>query len=526
MKYLSTVLIASVLWVFVSDFAVAKQPNVIVIFTDDHGYADLNCQGVLDGIQTPHIDRLAKNGVRMTDGYCTAPQCGPSRVGLISGQYQTKLGYESNQDFSDPKILNRFRAIETLPHRLQKAGYATCLAGKSHLGSNDSDEIAKLGFDKVFFKHSGAAGHWNMNLKAVDVQPQVQTGGYYHLDMITDFGCAFIQRFKNQPFFLYAAYRAPHVPLDAPPKYTDRFAHLESPKRRKALGMIAAVDDGVGKILETLRANDLEENTLIFVIGDNGASIKPFNAHLERDDDPVMGSGSLNTPLSGSKGTLIEGGIRVPYLAYWKGTIPPGQVYRNPVITLDVAATANALAGNDVDPVLDGVNLIPYLTAANDNAPHKSLFWRWEGQSAIRQGDWKYIRGGQREYLYHLKNDITESHNMLSAHPDRAKDMRRDLDRWSQTLSPPGLAKQMPAMGHKHFDWYLDHQRSGPDAKQLKEEAAARSKLFTKCDANDDGTVTWREYTDAHPGKKLGPVRRAFDNLKTGTKNIWLKPSR
>jgi uncharacterized sulfatase len=155
--------------------AADRKPNIIVIFTDDHGYADLSCQGVFDDVRTPYMDSLARGGVRMTSGYATAPQCGPSRAGLISGQYQNKFGLDANG--AGREATQRFWDLDLLPERLKKAGYVTGMAGKSHLGSNDSGELTQLGFDKVYFKHSNAPGHWNMNLEGKDMAPQVQKGG-------------------------------------------------------------------------------------------------------------------------------------------------------------------------------------------------------------------------------------------------------------------------------------------------------------------------------------------------------------
>ena len=449
-----------------------RKPNIIVIYTDDHGYADLSSQKVFDDVKTPHIDALATSGVRMTDGYCTAPQCVPSRGGLLSGQYQTKWGLESNPQFKDPQVMKRFNELTTLPERLKKAGYATGMTGKWHLGSNEADAIATHGFDKVFHKNSNGPGHWNMNLQGEDVEPQIQKGGDYHLEMTSQFACTFIDRYKDQPFFFYLAYRAPHVPLDATPKYLKRFPGKMPERRRQALAMLSAVDDGVGQIMATLRKHSLEEDTLIFFISDNGAPLK-----IHKLDAPGGGpgwDGSLNDPLNGEKGMLTEGGIRVPFVVSWKGTIPAGQTYSHPVITLDVAATANALAGLPEDPVLDGVNLMPYLTGEKKGAPHEVLYWRWLGQSAIRKGKWKYLRSDDREYLFDMETDFEETNDVLKDNPKIATSLHADLKAWAATQSPPGLwamkSAGMSRAAARYFDWYIDGKREegSPPTRSLQ----------------------------------------------------------
>jgi uncharacterized sulfatase len=356
------------------------KPNIIVIYTDDHGYSDLSCQGIFEDVKTPHIDALAKGGVRMTDGYVTAPQCVPSRGGLLSGQYQNKLGLESNRDRRTGGLAGFNKAL-TIGERLKNVGYATGMAGKWHLGPKE--KIADHGFDKVFSKNGNGSGYWNMNLQGQDIAPSIQKDTEYHIDMISNFACSFIKRFKDQPFFFYLPCRAPHVPLDPSPKYLKRFPGKMPERRRKALAMISAVDDGVGRIMDTLREHGLEDNTLIFFISDNGAPLK-----IHKKDAPGGGpgwDGSLNDPMNGEKGMLTEGGIRTPFVVYWKGVIPGGQTYSHPVISLDVAATANALAKLPDDPVLDGVNLIPYLTGKNKQR-QLEISDRWRQGVSVRSG--------------------------------------------------------------------------------------------------------------------------------------------
>lgn len=441
--------VLGVLSVFINAaLAESPKPNILVIFTDDHGYADLSSQGVFDDVKTPHIDALAAGGARMTDGYVTAPQCVPSRAGLLSGRYQNRFGVESNG-----QPLDGFNAGQTIAERLKEAGYATGMTGKWHLGP--APEIVTHGFDDVYYKNSNRSGWANYDLDGSDRPPGPEDCGLYHLDANSAATCAFIERHHDEPFFFYCAYRAPHVPLDAPPKYLKRFPGEMPERRRQALAMLSAVDDGVGRILETLREHGLEERTLIFFIGDNGAPLK-----IHKLDAPGGGpgwDGSLNDPMNGEKGMLAEGGIRVPFAVYWKGRIPAGQVYSQPVISLDVAATAVALAGLPHDPALDGVNLIPYLRGEAKGPPHETLYWRWIAQSAVREGRWKYLRGGAREYLFDIEADKEEKHNLLAKHPEIAQRLRTKLADWAQELNPPGLeTKQMSAGWQRYYDFYLD----------------------------------------------------------------------
>lgn len=427
-----------------------EKPNVIVIFTDDHGFADLSAQNVFKDVKTPHIDALATGGVRMTSGYVTAPQCVPSRGGLLTGRYQNRFGLESN---GNAEGLVGFGKTHTIAERLKNAGYATGMSGKWHLGP--PHEIPGHGFDYVYYKNGGRPGWANVDLQGKDAKPGPAITKAYHLDANTQAAVSFIKRFQKQPFFFYLAYRAPHVPLDATAKYLRRFPGKMPERRRQALAMLSAVDDGVGSIMATLRELKLEDNTLIFFIGDNGAPLK-----IHKIDAPGGGpgwDGSMNDPLNGEKGMLAEGGIRVPFIAYWKNKIQGGQVYDHPVISLDVAATANALAGLPADPELDGVNLVPHLTGGTTKSPHETLYWRWIAQSAVREGKWKYLRGGTRSYLFNLDSDMEEKHNLAKAHPQIAKRLHDKLVDWSSRLTSPGITtKPMSTTWESYFDYYLD----------------------------------------------------------------------
>lgn len=217
--------------------------------------------------------------------------------------------------------------------------------------------------------------------------------------------------------------------------------------------------------MEALRRYGVEEKTLVFFISDNGAPLK-----IHKEDKPGGGpgwDGSLNEPMNGEKGMLSEGGIRVPWIACWKGTFPAGTVYEHPVISLDVAATANALAGLPLDPKLDGTNLIPYFTGQEQTPPHDLLFWRWIAQAAVREGKWKLLVGGPRQYLFDLEADPEEKKNLLTQHPEIAQRLRTRLEAWSADLQPPGIhTGPMAKTWEDYYDFYLDGKAAPiPNAK-------------------------------------------------------------
>jgi len=480
----------------VAGFAHARKPNIIIIFTDDHGYSDLPGQGVFEDMRMPNIDRLARGGVRMTSGYVSAPQCVPSRAGLLSGRYQNRFGVESNG-----VPLDGFNRQRTIAERLKAAGYATGMTGKWHLGS--APEIGSHGFDDVYYKNANRPGWANFDLNGKDVEPGPEHSKLYHLDANSAAACAFIDRHHDEPFFFYCAYRAPHVPLDAPRKYLDRFPGLRAERRRQALAMLAAVDDGVGQIMATLRRHKLEEQTLIFFIGDNGAPLK-----IHKFDAPGGGpgwDGSLNDPMNGEKGMLSEGGIRVPFVVSWKGRIPGGRVYDHPVISLDAAATAVSLAGLPTDPSLDGVNLVPFLTGENEGAPHERLYWRWVAQAAVREGDWKYLRGGAREYLFNLKTDPEEKKNLIGDQPKTARRLAGRLGEWAGELEPPGLeTKSMSQTWESYFDYYLDGKPAPPLRDKFRPGGDAKTSTFQGWLARNATLETTPRGLLVKPGAKNG----------------------
>ncbi len=444
---------------------------MVVIYTDDHGHADLGIQGVVADIRTPNIDALARRGVLAKHGYSTAPQCVPSRAGLMVGKFQARFHVDHNGE-----DLAGFDRETTIAARLQKSGYATAQFGKWHLGP--TDQIPTHGFKHVFSQNAQRPFSANITLDGEDRPMGDLPPEMYHVDGCSRAAAALIERYKDTPFFLYVAYRAPHVPLDAPQKYLDRFPGNMPERRRKALAMLSAVDDGVGLLTATLKKCGLTETTLLFLIGDNGAPLK-----ITKADEPGGGAGwdgSLNEPLNGEKGMLAEGGMHTPFVIAWPGTIPAGQTYVHPVSALDVAATAAALASLPTKPGdFDGVNLLPHLKGDVQTPPHDALYWRWAAQSAIREGNWKLLRGGDREYLYDLGTDLEEKHNLATQYPEIASRLRAKLTAWSAELNPPGLAVgAMAPTWNNYFDHYLEGKTvvisSDERPKASRRKAAAR----------------------------------------------------
>jgi len=258
----------------------------------------------------------------------------------------------------------------------------------------------------------------------------VDVEGDYLTDVLTDAAVDFIdtKASGDRPFMLYMAYNAPHGPLQATEKYLNRFSQIKNKKRRTYAAMISAMDDGVGRIMESVRRHGMEENTIVVFLSDNGG---------------VQNNSCDNGPLRAWKGSLFEGGIRVPFAMQWKGTIPAGQVYEHPVISLDIMATISALADADVskEKPLDGVNLIPHLTGENPDAPHDRLFWRSYHKDGIcvREGSMKLVADRDRNQgyaLYDLSADIGEQNDLLSQHPEKGKIFEAACDEWNKELKP------------------------------------------------------------------------------------------
>jgi arylsulfatase A-like enzyme len=432
--------------------AAPAKPNVIVFLADDTGYTDPGFQGGKD-IPTPNIDSLAKNGVRCTNGYVSCPYCSPTRAGLMTGRYQERYGHEFNEGVG--RLTFGLPLTETtFAQRMKELGYATAVVGKWHLGNTPEFRPMKRGFDE-YYGTLGNTPFFNPMLVDSRIGPdpsKVEDNMFYTTDAYGVRAVDIIEKNKDKPFFLYFPFNANHVPVQAPDKYRERFPKIESKERQGYAAMFSAMDDAVGKVMTKLRDLKLEENTLIFFCSDNGGPINKMGPN-----------GSNNGPLKGQKGDTWEGGIRVPFAVQWKGKIPAGKVYNQPVISLDFLPTALAAVGAGVAPEwkLDGVNLLPFLTGENTAAPHETLFWRFGTQWAIRQGNWKLVKGydydveqptGQPQLtkavvqprLHNLADDIGETKDLAGQNPDRVKAMQAAYDAWNKELPEPGWLPQPP----------------------------------------------------------------------------------
>jgi len=456
----------------------AQRPNIVLLLADDLGYGELGCQGNPQ-IPTPHIDSIAASGIRFTDGYVTAAYCSASRAGLLTGRYQTRFGYEFNPigHHNEDSRAGLPASEITLARHLHNAGYTTALFGKWHLGGHAAYHPLRRGFDEFFgFLHEGHffvpppyqqattmlrrktlpagresgddkrphdnsrwvshdgrliySNHMGHDEPAYDANNPILRGGQpveesmYLTDALTREAVDFVGRSRDRPFFLYLAYNAVHSPLQGADAYMERFVHIDDIHRRIFAAMLANLDDSVGRVLQALRENGLEKNTLVFFISDNGGPTRELT--------------SSNQPLRGGKGDVYEGGIRVPFMVKWPAVLPAGETERRPVISLDIFATATTAAGVSLDDrrIRDGVDLVPYLIGRNEKRPHETLYWRLNQKTALRVGDWKILRTKPPTsnapesawQLYNLADDMGESRNLAAIHPERTGELVRQWD--------------------------------------------------------------------------------------------------
>jgi arylsulfatase A-like enzyme len=424
-----------------------KAPNLIVIMTDDQGYADAGFNGCKD-IPTPNMDRLAATGAVCTSAYVTYTVCAPSRAGFITGRYPQRFGFERNVAWQPSVPTTGLDVRETtLAAALRPHGYKSGLIGKWHLGAHDNFHPLNRGFDE-FYGHLGGGHRYfpeELTIKnTLDCRNEpdsykswilrgfepVRTERYL-TEEFTREALDFVRRQKDNPFFLFLAYNAPHAPMQAPQEELARFAHIKNEKRRTYAAMLGVVDRGVGQMLDLLDELKIADDTIVFFLSDNGG--------------PVSANASNNAPLRGAKSDPYEGGFRVPFAVRWPGTIPACIRFAEPVSSLDIFATiaaVNQIPASAARP-LDGVNLLPYLRGEKTGAPHDRIYLRMfdTGAFAMREGDFKIVNGKKASApaLYNLANDISERTDLASREADRFEKMRATYEQWNAQLVEPAF---------------------------------------------------------------------------------------
>lgn len=427
--------------------AARRMPNIVLILADDLGYGEMGCQGNAQ-IPTPHIDSIARGGVRFTQGYVTAPFCCPSRAGLMTGRYQTRFGHELNAigRLNAQPGIGLPLAERTIGDHMKDLGYATACFGKWHLGGTPPFHPQKRGFDEFFgFLHEGhfyvPPPYRGMNSRFRvseppydDVNPILRgtepaEENEYLTHAITREALSFIDRNAARPFFLYLPYNAVHSPMQSPTAYVRKFNSIADEHRQLFAGMLSALDDGVGAVLGALRKRDLEQDTLIIFLSDNGG--------------PTAELTSSNLPLRGGKGQMYEGGIRVPFLMQWKGKIAPGQVLADPVMATDLLPTAVAAAGGRRPERVDGVDLLPLAAGRRKDPGERTLYWRMGRNAALRRGKWKLVRqsgpnaAGAAFELYDLERDPQEAANLANSHRAVLDELAREWAALDAQMVPP-----------------------------------------------------------------------------------------
>ncbi len=435
-----------------------KRPNIIFIVADDLGYADLGCYGGREadfGPVSPCIDRMAAQGLRLTQGYANSPVCSPTRFALMTARYQYRLRGGADEPISSKSkgstVLGLPPEHPTLPSMLKQQGYATALIGKWHLGYPPAFGPLKSGYDEFFGPMSGGVDYFThcSSNGAHDLYQgeQEQPQGGYLTDLISQRAIDYVRRHSSpqqeRPFFLSLHYTAPHWPWEtrddeAVAEATkSNIFHLDGGNIETYRRMIHHMDEGIGALMQALREADQLDNTLIVFTSDNGG---------ERFSD--------NWPLVGGKMDLTEGGIRVPWIAHWPAVIPAGSVSAQHCLTMDWSATMLDLAGAvpDARYPLDGVSLARVLRDPGQTFD-RPMFWRMNhrGQRAMRQGPWKYLRVDGHDYLFNIESDARERANLAQREPQRLADMRQAWEDWERTV-PPIPADAAISLGYSYKD--------------------------------------------------------------------------
>ena len=406
----------------------ADVANIVLLVSDDQGYADISCYPHPAEVSTPNLDRLAAEGARMTNGYASCPVCAPTRAGLLTGRYQQRFGFYTAAD----SRAGLPRSETTLPELLREAGYATGVFGKWHLGFRPGYRPLERGFD-TFYGFLGHGGHDYFDLSITDEirsiyrdRKPIEDSGYLTRN-ITREAIEFITANRERPFFAYVPYNAVHNPIQAPEEYIRRFSGPD-PKRNTYLAMLAIMDEGVGEILDTLDSLGLSQDTLVIFFSDNGGA---------------RGTRASNGALRGFKHSVYEGGIRVPFLLRWPARIPAGTVSDDPVISVDAFATSLAAAGIALpaDRVIDSRDILPSVAGSLERPLHEALFWNWIDKDsargwAVRKGRWKLLADKGGLELYDLEADSSETRNLASEEPAVVRGILEAYESWEEGIVP------------------------------------------------------------------------------------------
>lgn len=410
-----------------------ERPNIVIILTDDQGYGDVSCYDNPGDIRTPNIDRLAKAGVKLTSGYSTGTICAPSRAGLMAGRYQARFGVMHNRDIFNEGFVQQ----TTLPQVLKDSGYVTGMVGKWHLGRTEEKCWPNnRGFDEFYGFLPAMRTYFTVGVvknplyRNTEPLPEPEE---YLTDVFNREAVAFIDRHaaKEKPFMLYLSYNAPHYPLQAKEEDIKLF-NTGDKKRDIYLAMMKTVDEGVGMVLDKLKSEGVAENTLIFFLSDNGGE-PHFSGH--------------NGKLRGHKGTMFEGGHRVPFIVSWSKQVPAGKTCDVPVMSFDIFATSVAAAGGKMptDREYDSRDIMPILKGDQTEPPRPTLHWAPGGQNsfAIRHHDWKLVSENKKVFtpmLFDLSKDIGETTDLSSKHPDKVKELTALHRTWQEKMTRETIA--------------------------------------------------------------------------------------
>ncbi len=407
------------------------RPNVVVIVSDDQGYADSSCYDHPKEVSTPSIDRLANEGVRLTNAYTSAYVCAPTRAGLLTGRYQQRFGFYTAGDSRTGMPVSEV----TVADLLKKEGYATGVFGKWHVGLEPEYRPLRRGFDEFYgFLGHGAHDYFKLEITSEhnsiyrNEQPINDTG--YLTNNLAREAVSFIARHCKRAFFLYLPFNAVHWPLQALQEHMKRF-NTGDPNRDIYLAMLTCMDEAIGRVLDALKRTGADDNTLIIFFSDNGGAKKNH---------------ANNGALREYKQTVYEGGIRVPFIVRWPGRLPKGTVCDEPVISLDVMPTICAAVGAELpgDRVYDGKNMLPVLQGRSENPLHEALFW-YDGsdQWAVRAGQWKLLNFKGALELYNLQADMSEKNNVKGQNPEIVERLRQMYSAWKNQMAPQiGRAKR------------------------------------------------------------------------------------